>query len=96
MKSIRPPLATIFFMTYFHRAGGGAMAPSAPPWIRYCKEVGTPCNLIVIFKEFVNRMLFLLQPEFYNFVVNEFVLGILVLVSCISGPPLLGLDASTQ
>ena len=23
-------------MTYFHRARGGAMAPSAPPWIRYC------------------------------------------------------------
>ena len=22
-------------MTYFYRAGG-AMAPSAPPWIRYC------------------------------------------------------------
>ena len=29
MKSMRPPLAAIFFMTYFHRAGG-AMAPSAP------------------------------------------------------------------
>ena len=31
MKSMRPPSAAIFFMTYFHRAGGGAMAPSAPP-----------------------------------------------------------------
>ena len=31
MKSMRPPSVTIFFMTYFHRAGGGAMAPSAPP-----------------------------------------------------------------
>ena len=30
MKSMRLPLAAIFFMTYFHRAGG-AMAPSAPP-----------------------------------------------------------------
>ena len=29
MKSMRAPSATIFFMTYFHRAGG-AMAPSAP------------------------------------------------------------------
>ena len=27
MKSMWPPLAAIFFMTYFHRAGG----PSAPP-----------------------------------------------------------------
>ena len=27
---MRPPLAAIFFMTYFHRARG-AMAPSAPP-----------------------------------------------------------------
>ena len=30
MKSMGPPLAAIFFMTYFHRARG-AMAPSAPP-----------------------------------------------------------------
>ena len=46
-----------------------------------------------------NRMLFLLQSVFYNFVVNEFVeslLVILVLVAFISGSPLLGLDASTQ
>ena len=34
MKSMWPPLAAIFFMTYLYRAGG-AMAPSAPPWIRY-------------------------------------------------------------
>ena len=31
MKSMRLPLAAIFFITYFHRARGGAMAPSAPP-----------------------------------------------------------------
>ena len=31
MKSMRPPSAAIFFMTYFYRAGGGAMAPLAPP-----------------------------------------------------------------
>ena len=30
MKSMQPPLAAIFFMTYFHRARG-AMAPSPPP-----------------------------------------------------------------
>ena len=30
MKSIWPPLAAIFFMTYLYKAGGG-MAPSAPP-----------------------------------------------------------------
>ena len=32
MKSMRPPLVAIFFMTYFHRAGGGGvgMDPSAP------------------------------------------------------------------
>ena len=30
MKSKQPPTVAIFFMTYFHRAGGG-MAPSAPP-----------------------------------------------------------------
>ena len=30
MKSMRPPLAAIFFMTYFHRARG-AMVPSGPP-----------------------------------------------------------------
>ena len=29
MKSMRPPLATIFFMTYFHRAGGPW--PPRPP-----------------------------------------------------------------
>ena len=29
MKSMQPPLAAIFFMTYFHRVRGG-MAPSAP------------------------------------------------------------------
>ena len=27
MKSMRPPLAVIFFMTYFHRPGGGGIAP---------------------------------------------------------------------
>ena len=31
MKSMRPPSAAIFFMTYFYRAGGGAMAPCRPP-----------------------------------------------------------------
>ena len=35
MKSTWPPLAAIFFMTYFHRAGGG-MVPFRPPWICYC------------------------------------------------------------
>ena len=30
MKSMQLPSVAIFFMTYFHRAGGG-MAPSAPP-----------------------------------------------------------------
>ena len=32
MKSMRPPLVAIFFMTSFYRtAGGGGMAPLAPP-----------------------------------------------------------------
>ena len=31
MKSMWPPLATIFFMTYFYRAGVGGMVPSASP-----------------------------------------------------------------
>ena len=31
MKSMWPPLVAIFFMTYFHRTGGGGMAPSASP-----------------------------------------------------------------
>ena len=31
MKSMWLPLAAIFFMTYFHRTRGGAMATSAPP-----------------------------------------------------------------
>ena len=30
MKSMWPPLATIFFMTYFYRAGGRSMAPLPP------------------------------------------------------------------
>ena len=30
MKSMRPPLGAIFFMTYFHRAGGGACPPRPP------------------------------------------------------------------
>ena len=30
MKSMRPPLAAIFFMTYFHRGRGGH-GPLAPP-----------------------------------------------------------------
>ena len=34
MKSMQPPSAAIFFMTYFHRAGGGH-GPLGPPWIRY-------------------------------------------------------------
>ena len=38
MKSMWPPLTAIFFMTCFYRAGG-AMAPSAPPWIRYCSHI---------------------------------------------------------
>ena len=43
MKSMRLPSAAIFFMTYFHRAGGGH-GPSAPPpgsatvIIRRCKD----------------------------------------------------------
>ena len=35
MKSMRLPLAAIFFMTYFHRARGGPWPPRPPPWIRY-------------------------------------------------------------
>ena len=31
MKSMRSNSVTIFFMTFFYRAGGGGMAPSAPP-----------------------------------------------------------------
>ena len=30
MKSMRPPLVVIFFMTNFDRVGGGGMAPLAP------------------------------------------------------------------
>ena len=32
MKSMRPPLVVIFFMTYFHRAGG-RHGPLGPPGI---------------------------------------------------------------
>ena len=36
MKSMWLPLAAIFFMTYFHRAGGrGSHGPLAPSWICY-------------------------------------------------------------
>ena len=35
MKSIFPPLAAIFLMTYFYRTGGGGAWPPRPPWIRY-------------------------------------------------------------
>ena len=31
MKSMRPPSAAIFFMTYFHRAKGEGAWPSRPP-----------------------------------------------------------------
>ena len=31
MKSMWPPLAAIFFMTYFYRAWGGAWPPRHPP-----------------------------------------------------------------
>ena len=31
MKSMWLPLVVIFFMTYLYRAGGGGVAPSAPP-----------------------------------------------------------------
>ena len=34
MKSMQPPLAAIFFMTYFHRAREGH-GPLGPPRIRY-------------------------------------------------------------
>ena len=37
MKSMRPLSATIFFMTYFYRAGGGGIAPS-PLWICNCQH----------------------------------------------------------
>ena len=43
MKSMRPPSVAIFFMTYFHRAGG-AMAPSAPPG----SATGFVCNGILL------------------------------------------------
>ena len=31
LKSMRPPLVAIFFMTYFHRARGGPWPPRPPP-----------------------------------------------------------------
>ena len=31
MKSMRPPLVAIFFMTYFYRTGGGGAWPPRPP-----------------------------------------------------------------
>ena len=31
MKSMQPPPAAIFFMTDFHRAGGGGHGPVGPP-----------------------------------------------------------------
>ena len=31
MKSMRPPSAAIFFMTYFYRAGGGGHGPLGSP-----------------------------------------------------------------
>ena len=40
MKSMREPLAAIFSMTYFYRAGGEGAWPPRPPGsaIDYCKE----------------------------------------------------------
>ena len=37
MKSMRPPSAAIFFITYFYRAGGGDMVPSVPPGSATCQ-----------------------------------------------------------
>ena len=44
MQSMWPPLAAIFFMTCLYRAWGGAMAPSAPPWIRYWRLSYSICR----------------------------------------------------
>ena len=49
MKSMRPPLAAIFFMTYFHRARGGH-GPLSTPWIRYWWP-----KSILSFSDFLNQ-----------------------------------------
>ena len=46
MKYKPPCAAAIFFWPIFYRPGGGAMAPLAPPWIRYWNRSPTPALLL--------------------------------------------------
>ena len=57
MKSMRPSLAAIFFMTYFHRAWEGGMAPSAPldPLLHYDISSGCLINNVTYFISFTNN-----------------------------------------
>ena len=47
MKSMQLPLVAIFFMTYFHGARVGAMAPRPPGSATVCRG---NCTLIVLFR----------------------------------------------
>ena len=61
MKSMWPPLAAIFFMTYLYRAGGGGHGPlGTPPRIRYCGNLSNRnARLrICVILSLKNRMLY--------------------------------------
>ena len=63
MKSIRPPLVAIFFMTYFYRTGGGCMAPSAPPWIRYYVSLKSANSVTKIFVKRLNPATYCVRDQ---------------------------------
>ena len=69
MKSMWPPLAAIFFMTYLYRAGG-AMAP--PPWIRYCIQYHYIGNIVLMRLKIIASVV--------SYILNE-----IILVSHING-----------
>ena len=52
MKSMRPPLAAIFFMTYFYRARG-AMPPCLPQ--THYSTVQVACNMEIALAELVQK-----------------------------------------
>ena len=70
MKSMRLPLAAIFFMTYFHRTRG-AMAPSppAPPWIRYWCVDDVNWNVIFLSWFLISAVTFSRKSFKFYFVV---------------------------
>ena len=53
MKSMWPPLAAIFYMTYSHRAGGGGGMAPHPPWFRYCLPKWLQLRKKNVYKNFV-------------------------------------------